>query len=403
MAFLFDSQLAYIRSQKSRMCDLVIKWASINSGSHHLSGLEQMADTLTQDMASLGAPIHRITLPSRKVIASDGTDVRESLGAALSITQRPNSSLRVFLAIHMDTVYPPESPFRTVEEIAPGKLQGPGVIDAKGGLAVMLLALETLEHSPWAKNIGWEVLINPDEEIGSPGSSPILAAAARRNHLGMVFEPALPDGNLVSDRKGSGNFTLIVHGRSAHAGRDITVGRNAITALADVVTQLDTLCTDLDGVTVNVARIDGGGYINVVPDKAICHFNIRVKEKSQRSHVRSRLDAIVADINAREGYSAELHGEFHAPPRIADEEMLLWLNRARQCATEVGFHLGWQPSGGTCDGNRLSAHGLPTLDTLGPVGGNIHSPQEFLLVDSLVQRASLTALLLLKLAVGEYA
>ncbi len=396
------SHVASIASQRDRMRDLIIKWANINSGSHHVAGLEKMAAVVEEDFVGLGATAERIRLPTYSVAGPDGMLQHVPLGPAISMVKRPESKFRVFLGIHIDTVYPPDGPFQKAREISPGKLCGPGVLDAKGGLAVMLLALETLEKSPWAGRIGWEVLINPDEELGSPGSGPLLAAAARRNHLGLVFEPALPNGNLAGDRRGSGNFTFIVRGRSAHAGRDITAGRNAIAALAEAVVRINTVIGRMDAVSVNVGQIEGGGALNVVPALALCRLNVRVSSKEQGAQVRSHLDAVAADISSRDGFSTEVLGDFHAPPRVADTAMLRWLGRACACGAELGLNISWQSSGGTCDGNRLAANGLTTLDSMGPVGGDIHSPQEYLLLESLVPRASLAALLLLKAAAGDY-
>ena len=151
--------------------------------------------------------------------------------------------------------------------------RGPGVIDAKGGLVVLLTAIDAVERSDLAGNLGWELFLNTDEEIGSPGSAAFFAEAAKRNHLALLFEPAMPDGALVSERKGSGNFSLVVRGRAAHAGRDFSAGRNAIVAAADFAVAVHRLNGTIPEVTLNVARIDGGGPANVVPDLAVCRLN----------------------------------------------------------------------------------------------------------------------------------
>ena len=163
-----------------------------------------------------------------------------------------------------------------------GTLNGPGVADAKGGIVVMLHALQALEASPLAEHIGWEVLLNPDEEIGSPGSRPLIDSIAPRCDFGLLFEPALGDNQLVSWRKGSGNFSLLVRGRSAHAGRAFAEGRNALVAAAKVVQAISDLNTDPE-VTFNVARIDGGSPMNVVPDLAIVRANVRVRTADELS------------------------------------------------------------------------------------------------------------------------
>jgi glutamate carboxypeptidase len=323
------------------------------------------------------------------------------LGKALRITKRPQAPLRVFAGIHMDTVYPPDHPFQTVTPLGPDTLRGPGVADAKGGLAMMLTALEALERSPYAAGIGWEVLINPDEEIGSIGSAPLLTRAARGNHLGLVFEPALPGGALADRRRGVGNFTFVVRGRSAHAGRDFASGRNAVVAAAELATKVHALNNVLPGVTVNVGRLDGGAAPNVVPDLAICRVNVRTSTPGDEALVREKLDELVASVRSRDGITAELHGSFTAPPKVPDQPTLALMGHVAECGRELGLSIEWKPSGGACDGNRLAAAGLPTIDTLGPRGGDLHSPTEYLLLDSLPERAKLTALLLMKLASGE--
>jgi len=247
------------------MVSLVTRLANINSGTYHLAGLHHLSQGIQLAFASLNADTtERLALSPHQKIDSRGRPVQAPLGDALRFRKRPDAALRVFLCIHMDTVYPEDSPFQQTRLLEPDKLNGPGVTDAKGGIVIMLIALECLERflASGAPDIhpgllGWEVLLNPDEEIGSPGSRPYLLEAAKRNHLGLLFEPALPDGSLASERKGSGNFTVVVRGRSAHAGRNPQDGRSAIVALAQIILALHDLPRQLGGVggtglTVNV-------------------------------------------------------------------------------------------------------------------------------------------------------
>jgi glutamate carboxypeptidase len=245
------------------------------------------------------------------------------------------------------------------------------------------------------------VLINPDEELGSPGSAHLFEALARQHDLGLLFEPALPDGSLVASRKGSGNFTVVMRGRSAHAGRDFHAGRNAVVALAEFVVQLHQFNVPGSAVTVNVGRFEGGGAVNVVPDRAICRVNVRVTAHSERDVFQAQLADLAREFATREGYKVELHEASKAPPKAADAATLRLLEHVAACGREIGLDLHWRDSGGTCDGNRLAAAGLTNVDSLGPRGGNLHSPDEFLLLDSLTERAKLSALLLMKLAAGE--
>ena len=153
----------------------------------------------------------------------------------------------------------------------------------------MLTALKALEASPLAGKIGWEVLLNADEEIGSPGSIGVIKQIAARCDLGLLYEPALPDGTLVSWRKGSGNFSFVVRGKAAHAGREFEKGRNAIVAASRLIDEIANLNTDPE-VTYNAGRISGGGPLNVVPDLAIGRVNVRVKTVEQQAEIAARGD-----------------------------------------------------------------------------------------------------------------
>jgi glutamate carboxypeptidase len=397
----FAQSLNWIDAQADRLRGLVVAWASIPSGSHDLSGLAAMADALRRDFAPLDARLTEHALPPLVETAADGTETSAPLGTALRWTKRPDAARRVLLGIHRDTVFGPSHPFRAVDQLDANTLRGPGVLDAKGGLAVMLIALEALERSGLANPIGWEVLVNPDEELGSPGSAALLAECARRNHVGLVFEPALPGGKLVSARKGSGNFGVVVRGRAAHVGRDFAAGRSAIHAAAEIVTKLAALNDAQPGVIANVGRVDGGGPTNVVAELAIVRFNLRVDDEAARIGALAAVEALLTDANQRDGIRATLHGSILSPPKPLDARTEHLLHTIRRCGTAIDLAIDWAPTGGVCDGNKLAAAGLPTVDSLGPRGGGMHSDEEFVLIDSLVERAKLAALLLLTLATDD--
>ena len=301
----------------------------------------------------------------------------------------------------MDTVYAIDSPFQTVRELDTDRLNGPGVADLKGGLLVMFLALSALERSPHRERIGWEVLFNPDEEIGSRGSAPLLAEAAQRNHLGLIYEPAYADGNLASARKGSGNFDLVINGRAAHAGRNPEDGRNAIAAASELITALNALNGQREGLTLNPGYVRGGGALNIVPDLCVFKFNVRTSQPSDECWLHEQLDLLLTRVNARDGYSVELRGGFTRPPKVFDEKNQRLAAMIGDCGRELGLDLQFKPTGGCCDGNNLAAHGLANIDNLGVVGGDIHSEREWMRVSSLAERGKLSALLLLRLASGE--
>ena len=397
----FAPILAWIEAQQTRMESLVMQWAAINSGSYNIAGLSHMADVLTDAFAVLRHPVRRMALPPQIVIESNGEFAARPLGPALFIQGHPQRANRVLMGIHFDTVYGAESTFQQVRRCGQ-EMCGPGVADAKGGIAILLIALQALEESEFAGHLGWDVVLNPDEEIGSPGSAPLYQAAAQGKTLGLLFEPALPDGSLAAARKGSGNFVWVVRGKAAHAGRDFHSGRSSTVALAKIVLALDQLNNRWPGATINIGRVEGGSALNIVPDLAIARVNIRCQLPEHQQEIHQALRAIAEEANKKEGFDVQLHGEFHAPPRIFDPAHAQWFNRLAQCGAELAIPVSWQDSGGTCDGNRLSAGGLPTIDTLGPVGQGIHSFAERIDTTSLAERAKLTALMLLKVARGDF-
>jgi glutamate carboxypeptidase len=394
--------LAWIDSQANRLRSLVVEWANINSNTRNLEGLARLTVVLKQHLSVFKTEIEEITLPAEQLIDSKGNLISLPLAPALRLRKRSDALLRVFLNIHIDTVYSKEDPFqKTVEQLDANKLRGPGVIDAKGGLAVLLIALEAFERSEAATHLGWELFINTDEEVGSPGSASFFAEAAGRNHLALLFEPAMPDGALVSERKGSGNFSIIFRGRAAHAGRDFGSGRNAIVAASDFALEAHRFNGMIPDVTINVARIEGGGPANVVPDLAIVHMNARVARREDQARVEDELNRLAREIATRHEVSATVHGHFASPPKQLDPPTRALAGYIESCGKDLNIPITWRPSGGASDGNKLAAAGLPVIDTLGPQGANLHSPSEFLLVDSLAQRAKLAALVLLKLASRE--
>lgn len=280
-------------------------------------------------------------------------------------------------------------------------LNGPGVADLKGGLLVMWLALQALEQSPHRDRIGWEVLLNPDEEIGSRGSAPLLLEAAARNDFGLIFEPAYADGGLASSRKGSGNFDIVVSGRAAHAGRNPEQGRNAVALASELATALHGLNGQRDGLTVNVAYVHGGGPLNIVPDRCVLKFNVRTSIHEDEHWLLGTVQRLLDQAGTRDGYALELRGGFGRPPKPVSDGTARLQGLLSDCGRHIGIDLAFRPTGGCCDGNNLAAAGLPNVDNLGVVGGDIHSDREWMRISSLAERGKLNALLLLRLAAGE--
>lgn len=377
-------------------------WSRVNSGSLELSGLERMAGLIADAFAVLPGRVERVPLAPSARVRPDGAVEPRAHTDAIRTRVRPEAPVQVALTGHYDTVFAANHPFQTPEHLDAEILRGPGVADMKGGIIVMLEALRALETTPDAKSIGYEVLLSPDEEIGSPASAPLLTDLGRRAHLGMTYEPALPDGSLAGARKGSGNYSLVLTGKAAHVGRAFDAGRSAVVAAADAVMRLDALNGQRDGVTVNIGAVDGGGPVNMVPEGAVVRFNVRVPDADARAWIEAEVARVVQAVSARDGIHAHLHGGVTRGPKPMTPVQQKLFGWARDAGAMIGVDLEWRATGGVCEGNNLFAAGCPNIDTLGVRGANLHSDQEYALKSSFAERAKLSFLMLDHIARGQW-
>jgi glutamate carboxypeptidase len=395
-----DEAAAVEMAAGAPMLGQVEDWARINSGSANLDGLARMAERLADAFSALPGKLSLEAAAAVEAVEPNGRLRPLPHGRNLHLTVRPEAPFQVLLTGHMDTVYGADHPFQRLEWLGAKVLRGPGVADMKGGLAVMLAALKAVEASPSAERIGYEVVINSDEEVGSPGSAALIARAAAGKVAALTYEPAaLPDGTLAGARPGSGNFSLVVTGRSAHAGRNPEEGRNALVAAAELAVRLDG--ARRAGLSVNPARIEGGGPNNVVPDHAILRINMRPRTLDDQRAAQAALAEAVAAVAEARDVRITMHGGFGRPPKPLDPAAERLFELVRSCGAKLGQAIAWRDTGGVCDGNNIAACGVPVVDTMGARGGAIHSPEEYLIVDSLAERARLSALTLLRLAEGE--
>ncbi|WP_421792115.1 hydrolase [Hyphobacterium sp.] len=394
--------LDWIDQQADGMVTRLRDWVNINSGSHNADGLEKMRTCLEEAFSPLCGEIAAQALESTTVVEKNGEVTQQTYTPSFHLRQRPDAPIRIVLTGHHDTVFPKEDSFQSWSMWDDDRMNGPGGADMKGGLLVMLHALMALERHPDREQIGYDVFISPDEEIGSLGSGPHIHRLGSKADIGMTYEPALADGSLAGARKGSGNWSLKVSGRAAHAGREHHLGRNAIIAASEFALALDTLNGQREGVTFNVSRIDGGGPPNVVPANGVVRFNVRVAEEADQDWVIGHLDRLTAETAERDGITAELFGGFTRPAKPmtpANAQMFEW---TRAAGSALGLDIKWNATGGVCEGNNLWAAGCPNVDTLGACGADIHSHNEMVLLSSLPERAKLSAIMLMKFASGEF-
>ncbi|PKP63314.1 MAG: hypothetical protein CVT87_04115 [Alphaproteobacteria bacterium HGW-Alphaproteobacteria-9] len=374
-------------------------WSAINTGTGNLPGLAQQAAALAETFAALPGTVEMITPAPVTAIAADGSAFDKPHGQHLVARVRPQANRRILLTGHMDTVFAADHAFQQQRWLDDQTLNGPGVADMKGGIAVMLHALLAFEQTASASSLGYDVLINSDEETGSLASAALIAELAAGKLAALTYEPAaLPDGTLAHERGGTGNYSITITGKSAHAGRSPHEGRNAIVAAADLILRLKAL--ERDDLTINPAKLEGGAANNVVPDHAVLRFNIRPKSTTAMEGFERDLSTLLGNIETLHQITTHRHGGVTRPPKKVDDAAQKLFDLVRQCGAELGQDIRWQSTGGVCDGNNIAACGVPVVDTMGVRGGAIHSPDEYMIVPSLAERAALSARVIERLAMG---
>jgi glutamate carboxypeptidase len=401
MQQLTPAEAALVNSvDAAPMLDQVLAWSAINTGTRNLAGLARQAALLADAFAALPGTVTMEPPAPVETVTADGRVALLDHGAHLVVRVRPEAPRRYLLTGHMDTVFPAGDAFQTTTWLDETTLGGPGVADMKGGIAVMLAALTAFERSPVAAQVGYDVMINADEETGSLASAPLIARLAAGKAAALTYEPsALPDGTLAGARAGSGNYSAVITGQSAHAGRNPDDGRNALVAAADLALRLKAL--HRAGLSVNPARIDGGSANNVVPDKAVLRWNIRPARNEDAQGFAVALGEAVAAVERLHGVAIHVHGGISRPPKPLTLPAQALFTLVQTCGAALGQTIGWKDTGGVCDGNNIAALGVPVVDTMGVRGGSIHSPHEFLIVPSLAERTALSALVLHRLSGGE--
>lgn len=385
----------WLYSQASSMERDLETLCNQNSGSENPDGLHRVSEWLVDFFSDLESTVHRIAFPSYQLLDDSGTERQFETGPALrwdlGVHPLRGAQRRLLWTIHYDTVYEPADPFQSCQRLPENRLRGPGVIDAKGGIVIMrYAAMAAARFLDWSDK-GLTLILTPDEEIGSPASLSLWKDIAPEFEFAMLFEPTMADGSLVRSRKGTGTFTFVVRGRSAHSGRNFAAGRNAVVRACSIAMLCHQLNGQREGITVNVGRIRGGQAVNVVPDVAVLRVNVRVASHEDQVWIEEKLRAIAAMHHApEEGFQVALEGGITAPPKTMDATTIAWMEQVEAVGRDLGQTLRWKESGGASDGNKLQALGLPNLDTFGPEGDALHSDQEWIHLPSLPAKAALT-------------
>jgi glutamate carboxypeptidase len=376
--------LGWLRSRSEELLDLTVELARLESPTLDAEAQEPLRLLLTRLLEELGLEVQRVPGP-------DGCD--HLLG------EYPGDGPRQLLLGHFDTVWP----VGTLESMPvvrrEGRLHGPGVFDMKGGLAQMIFALRAVAETGMEMTCRPVVMLNCDEEVGSPDSRPHIERLAQAVERAFVMEPSFgPGGSLKTGRKGVARFELRVSGVASHAGLDPGSGASAILELSQQVEKLFALNDPDRGITVNVGTIDGGMRPNIVAPEASAEIEARVVTAEDAVAVE---EAIRGLTPGTERVSLRVEGGFNRPPlEPTPRNRRLW-RAASEAARELGFDIEQAQVGGASDGNFASQH-TATLDGLGAVGDGAHADHEHLLVEHQPERAALLAsLLCLPVAVEE--
>jgi glutamate carboxypeptidase len=306
---------------------------------------------------------------------------------------------RLLLIGHMDTVFPDGTAAERPFHVDGDRATGPGTIDMKSGLLAGFFAVEALREAGFGGFGRISYVCNPDEEIGSPLSKPVIRELARDSDVCFVLEGGRENGNIVSARKGIADVMIEIHGRAAHAGVNPGRGRSAILEAAHKILALQELNGRWPGVTVNAGVIEGGTRSNVVPERCSLHVEVRSPEESSFGEAVGEVTRIGETATVPDVSATVKVLEAHRPMQKTEATARL-VALAREVAAGLGFDIGDQATGGASDANTTAAEGVPTLDGLGPVGGDPHGPDEWLDLASVVPRIAMLAGLIARVGPG---
>jgi len=375
-------------------------WVAIPTGWNHTPGLDELRAILRRRLEAIGGVAEE--LPGVAAGPGEGADgpppptlvVRGPRGPSVPRgPSGPRSAGALLFSGHLDTVFDPRGAFRALRREG-DRAVGPGASDMKGGLAILVAALEALHAEKAA--LPWTVVLNSDEETGSYHSMAHLRALAPEHAAGVVVEPAMPDGGLVVERLGSGQLRIEAIGRAAHAGRDFASGVSAIEALSAAILEAARVSAPAEGRIVNVGFIGGGEAANIVPGRAVARGTVRFRDREAGAAIEAALRKIERGRDGADPPRVIVHLSLNRPAKPLTPALRPLIDLCLGAAQDLGRPLATGSTGGSSDGNVLEDAGLPTLDSLGVRGGNLHRDDEFVELTTLGERAALLAITALR-------
>ncbi len=375
---LMGDLLAYCRDHSDEMVDLLKTLIEYESFTADRDAVNRFGAYLTGLLQSLGATVECIE--------------RETVGDILLAKWNLDAPGKPITFVgHLDTVWPAGTLAERPIRIEDGRLYGPGSIDMKAGLTVMISAIKALREIDDFPNRPIWALITSDEEIGSVNSRDLIREIARQSGLCLIIEPATADGALKTWRKGVADFRLKVTGRASHAGAAPEAGINAVVELAQQILKVNKLNDLKNGTSATVTMMSGGHTNNVVPDHAEAYMDVRFLKQAEADRVREGVRALYPLLP---GAKLEIVEGDERPPLERDEQMIATFGQVKRIGEALGLTVREDGSGGGSDGNFTAAEGTPTIDGMGPTGEGLHAVHENVLLSSLPDKSALLAAIL---------
>ena len=371
--------LAGARRKESALLDLTRRLVLAESPSDNKASVDECGAVAAAKAKELGGRIKLHKQPG----------FGDVLEAHFGAKPKSDNARRILLLGHLDTVWPLGTLTKMPCRIGEGRLWGPGTLDMKAGVAMALTAIEMVVE---ARLLNCEIvlLLNTEEEVGSPMSRPITERIAAECEAVFVLEPAQGLAYKTA-RKGTGNWRVDIRGVAAHAGVDFSKGASSILELARAVETMSGW-TDIErGLTVSVGVVGGGTKINVIPAEAWAEVDVRIARKADGPRIERKFAALKTKDRR---CSLTVTGGINRPPMERTRGTVRLYQRARILAADLGFKLDEAATGGASDGNFTSSIGVPTLDGMGAVGEGAHASHESILIEHLAPRTALLAALL---------
>lgn len=366
----------FLQNNEATMFDLLEKLVNIDSGTYHKAGVDEVGHILIQAYQDIGFDVK--------------VHEQQDNGNHYVLSHKNAVEPNIIISAHMDTVFEQGTVAKRPFSIKGDYAFGPGVIDMKASLVSVLYSMKTLIESGSKAYQNVQIILNGDEEVGSLTSRHLIEQYAKNKSYALVMEPARNNGDLVTGRRGSYRYTLSVEGEAAHSGIEPEKGRSAIEDLAEKVIKLHALTDYEAGVNVNVGVISGGTTANTIASEATAKVDARMRTMKQAAVIKENIEAICAQPDVP-GTSTVAEGVLSRPPMVKDAHIQKLFDTIQAEGKQIGLLIKDTATGGGSDASFISTLGIPTVDGMGPIGGNQHTEDEYLEVSSLLERTHLLA------------